>query len=1398
MTQTVLVTGGSGLIGKAIQTVVGEEADRHAVDVQWVFVSSKDADLTDYIQTKRMYEKYKPTAVIHLAAKVGGLFCNLDNNLSFFRENMIINDNVLRCAHEANITKVISCLSTCIFPDKTTYPIDETMVHLGPPHESNMGYAYAKRILDVLNSLYNRQYGYCYTSIVPCNVFGPYDNFHLKNGHSIPALIHKCYLAKEKNIPLVVLGTGKPLRQYIYSLDLARLIIWALENYKDPNPIIFATDEADEVTIEHVARSVAKGMQFQGPIIFDTSKSDGQFKKTSSNAKMRSYLPDFKFTPFDKAVQETTEWFIANFDSARKIGDIPELFIIELQGDLELSNSKSLSGTLISAFSCNKQGNAFMIIGRHILRGKVEQLQRPVALVKQSSGDVCTSTQQDVNFEISGITLNHVYSVVGYQVEFFQTLALLEIVHSYTGLVRSPTVTTAIQVLSRLFILWPITHCVVETQSSLGTFLYITAWSISEIVRYSFYALNILAVTPKFLIWLRQLINFCNFIFLPLTACSFRYTLFIGLYPLGVAGELLAVFAAMAPIGRRKLFTLEMPNIFNIVSKVVHLHAEATKESIVSGREKICLKTTTTTTIRSCIKQQNRIYSLISEIACIEDDGVVLFFSEFTNNDNEDDFFSIILQRFSVLGSVEHLKPSASALEQISAVQRLLNRISFGLADFYVLEIDHTLSNNSEIVLVKSWKDFRNQTLIKATSGVALAFGVNAHLRNMYDVHIAWDGRRVKLPAIVSPPHKQMVFESIGKYRYFGNVCTFSYSFAWWNWSRWEYFIDWMALNGINLPLAHVGNEVVWKSVFQDFGLTDEEIDQHFTGPGFLAWYKFESFLLLWQGPLTDTWHQDQLVLQKRILKRMVEFGMIPILPAFAGHVPDGFKRIFPTANLLSAKCWIFNSTYSCLKFVHPSDPLFLQIGKAYLHKLKNYFGLFHAYSADPFNEMVPNTFDVMFLRNVSFAIYNAMLSVDAKSVWVLQSWMFLSSERWLENENAKHFLTAVPTGSILVVDLYAEEYPLYEKFSGFYNQPFIWCLLHNFGGVQGLYGNLAKINQKLADVSSVSNVSMVGTGLSMEGIDQNYVVYQMALDRFWSPNNQKVDLTAWIVQYCIQRYGRWETNVISACTLLLNKVYCSEQISFHCKMNSVTDEDTHNWLKNRFISNDHHSIGLLTLRPKIGMKEQGVGITKSIYTAWGAFLQSSRTCQESEIYINDLVDLTKHALMLTGAKLYEKLQASYIRKCGRKFLENAAAVEQVLSDLEWISKSHSRSMLSKWIEIARANGKTASQSDQLEENLRMQVTIWGPQGEIVDYARKQWAALFSEYYLPRWRLFFAHLYADIWQLEHFNQTLLNSRLFHEIELPFALQKIENIDEPTGKTVLISKTLYNRYRIIKL
>ncbi|KAK5964259.1 GDP-L-fucose synthase [Trichostrongylus colubriformis] len=225
----VLVTGGTGLVGKAIEQVVKSEARPNE---KWVFIGSKDCDLTNLQATRRLFEDSRPTHVIHLAAMVGGLFHNLAHNLEFFRRNMAINDNVLAMCHEFDVVKCVSCLSTCIFPDATTYPIDETMVHLGPPHDSNFGYSYAKRMIDVLNRGYAQDYGRKYTSVIPCNVFGPHDNYNLQSAHVLPALIHKTYIAKKEGKPLEVFGTGRPLRQFIYSIDLARLFVWVLRSYE--------------------------------------------------------------------------------------------------------------------------------------------------------------------------------------------------------------------------------------------------------------------------------------------------------------------------------------------------------------------------------------------------------------------------------------------------------------------------------------------------------------------------------------------------------------------------------------------------------------------------------------------------------------------------------------------------------------------------------------------------------------------------------------------------------------------------------------------------------------------------------------------------------------------------------------------------------------------------------------------------------------------------------------------------------------------------------------------------------------------------------------------------------------------------------------------------------------
>lgn len=312
---TILVTGGTGLYGKAIETVIKREAPKGE---NWVFLSSKDGNLIDRQSVEQIFQKHKPTYVIHLAAKVGGLFHNMRKKVEFYRENALMNDNVMECCRIHGVKKLVSCLSTCIFPDKTTYPIDETMVHNGPPHNSNLGYSVAKRMIDVLNHCYKDEYDLNYTSVIPTNIYGPHDNFSIEDGHVIPGLIHKCYKAKQEGTDFVIWGSGSPLRQFIYSEDLAELTVWVLRHYDSIEPIILSVDEEAEVSIKEVAEMVAEAMDFKGKLVCDTSKADGQHKKTASNKKLRTHLPDHKFTSMKVGIKKSVDWFQENYETCRK------------------------------------------------------------------------------------------------------------------------------------------------------------------------------------------------------------------------------------------------------------------------------------------------------------------------------------------------------------------------------------------------------------------------------------------------------------------------------------------------------------------------------------------------------------------------------------------------------------------------------------------------------------------------------------------------------------------------------------------------------------------------------------------------------------------------------------------------------------------------------------------------------------------------------------------------------------------------------------------------------------------------------------------------------------------------------------------------------------------------
>ena len=305
MENKILVTGGRGLVGSEF---IGD---------QYFKPSSKEYDLTDKDQTYRLMLK-NFDGIIHCAAKVGGIGGNMNYKGEFFYDNITMNTNIIEGARLSKVKNLVAFLSTCVFPDNIDYPLNEKKIHLGPPHSSNDAYAYSKRMVDVQIRAYKEQYGLNYKSVIPSNIYGPNDNYDIINGHVIPSLIHKCYLARENKAPLTIWGSGKPLREFIYSKDVAKLTEWVLYNYNETEPIILSTSE--EISIRDIVDMIVEIMNFKNNVIFDDSKPDGQLRKPSDNHKIKKYLPNFKFTPLYDGLKETIEYFEINYNLLRKNG----------------------------------------------------------------------------------------------------------------------------------------------------------------------------------------------------------------------------------------------------------------------------------------------------------------------------------------------------------------------------------------------------------------------------------------------------------------------------------------------------------------------------------------------------------------------------------------------------------------------------------------------------------------------------------------------------------------------------------------------------------------------------------------------------------------------------------------------------------------------------------------------------------------------------------------------------------------------------------------------------------------------------------------------------------------------------------------------------------------------
>ncbi|KAK0140579.1 Alpha-N-acetylglucosaminidase [Merluccius polli] len=605
-------------------------------------------------------------------------------------------------------------------------------------------------------------------------------------------------------------------------------------------------------------------------------------------------------------------------------------------------------------------------------------------------------------------------------------------------------------------------------------------------------------------------------------------------------------------------------------------------------------------------------------------------------------------------------------------------------------------------------------------------------------------------------------------FRYYQNVCTVSYSSVWWDWARWEREIDWMALNGINLPLAFTGQEALWQEVYRALGLNQTEIEEFFSGPAFLAWNRMGN-MFEFGGPLPQSWHVKNLFLQFKILERMRSFGMLPVLPAFSGNIPRGILRLYPNASVTRLGPWAqFNCSFSCAYILDPRDPLFLQIGSLYLSEVVKRFGTDHIYNTDTFNEMTPPSSEPEYLAAVSRSVFASMTAVDPQAVWLMQGWLFFSSAWFWKPPQIKALLQGVPIGRMIVLDLFAETEPIFTYTESFYGQPFIWCMLQNFGGNSGFFGQVESINSGPFQALKFPNSTLVGLGLTPEGIEQNPVMYELMTELAW--RKEPVNLSKWVSLYAMRRYGSTDENLVAAWQLLFSSVY-------NC---TVPHYKNHN-----------HSP--LVRRPSLKMNTEIWYNPADLFNAWKLMIEAAPPLMAEETFRYDLVDITREALQVLTSAFYMDIAESFRNKALPELLTaGGVLVHDLLPELDRLLSSDGNFLLGTWLERARSSALGEKEAQLYDMNARNQITLWGPSGEIVDYASKEWGGLVEDYYAQRWGLFITTLVECLDSGRPFNQDAFKQEVF-KIEQGFVYNGRKYPTKPSGDTYEIARRIFLKY-----
>ena len=698
-----------------------------------------------------------------------------------------------------------------------------------------------------------------------------------------------------------------------------------------------------------------------------------------------------------------------------------------------------------------------------------------------------------------------------------------------------------------------------------------------------------------------------------------------------------------------------------------------------------------------------------------------------------------------------------------SPITGLLERIDKGASRKFVIE------------RLKGEKDFfeldqkGNKVVVRGNNYVSIATGINWYLKYYAGINLSWNGMQADLPEVLPPVLKKERHETDLKLRYDFNYCTFSYSMAFWDWKRWEQEIDWMALHGINLPLAMVGTDVVWKNVLEELGYTREEINAFIAGPGFQAWWLMNN-LEGWGGPNPDSWYERQEELQKCILKRMREYGIEPVLPGYSGMVPHNAKGRLGL-NVADPGRW---NGYPRPAFLQPTDPQFERIAALYYREMTRLYGKVSYYSMDPFHEG-GNTSGVD-LEAAGKAIWKAMKQANPRAAWVVQAWGANPRPQMIRN---------LPAGDMVVLDLFSESRPQwgdpasswYRK-EGFGQHDWLFCMLLNYGGNVGLHGKMAHLIEEFYKAKDSSfGKTLKGVGMTMEGIENNPVMYELLCERPW--REQRFSKDEWLEGYLKARYGKSDSQVSQAWMLLSNTIY-------NCPAAS-TQQGTHE--------------SILCARPSWKAYQVSSWSEMSDYydpadviRAAGMMVDAAERFRGNNNFEYDLVDIVRQAVAEKGRLMYRVLVDAYKAGDRELFKLSSDRFLRLILMQDRLLATRSEFKVGRWLESARNLGSTEEEKDWYEWNARVQITTWGNRvaaddGGLHDYAHREWNGLLRDFYYLRWKTWLDE------QLKSFEGGQPKAIDFYALEEPWTLKHNSYASEAEGNPVDIACEIYREIKL---